>query len=168
MSLAFLTEIPSALFMYILIEFPALLQPAANHSRLGNCTGVYGQDGRKFSSPRRERGTTARSHYPMHMLNEVKRYMLPSFFYLYIYIYIFCIEYTQICDTFLDRSLNSRDMKCDHFTFFFFFVFSSLIMEYKKFCSYTRMGCTSDQRSNMLVRVLTGTIGRTLINICRL
>lgn len=38
MRLAFLKEIPSALFMYILIEFPVLLQPAANHSRLGNCT----------------------------------------------------------------------------------------------------------------------------------
>lgn len=58
MSLAFLTEIPSALFMY---SHRILRTPAASSKPLSSreLYGVYEQDGRKFPGLRRERGTTA-------------------------------------------------------------------------------------------------------------
>lgn len=50
----FLKEIPSALFMYILIEFPALLNPGSKPlaSRELYDVDVDEQEGRKFCSPR--------------------------------------------------------------------------------------------------------------------
>lgn len=49
----FLNEIPSALFMYILIEFPALLHTGKQTTRVLGI--VHEQDSRKFRSPRNAR-----------------------------------------------------------------------------------------------------------------
>lgn len=50
MSSAFLKEILSALFMYILIEFSALQQLGSKPLSSWELYGVYEQDGRKFPS----------------------------------------------------------------------------------------------------------------------
>jgi len=46
---------------------------------------------------------------------------------------------TQIYDAFLDHSLNSRAIECDATISLFFFRSLADHVEYKQFCSYTRI-----------------------------
>lgn len=50
-----LKKIPSALFMYILIEFPALLHTSSKPLTSRELYDVHEQDGRKFCSQRNEK-----------------------------------------------------------------------------------------------------------------